>query len=142
VNDRTSSRARAELVMLAPELASATHRGPVTSAAVIDAVVTTAARHVDIPEPTLQLRDRAMARAAQPAGRIRRWWRSATACDFTVAAIRSLAALVEQVSRSAGDDASIGLLRSGLDGYGAAMQRIASAHLVAAPLDGAETLQS
>jgi hypothetical protein len=136
-----SGSARAELVLLAPDLAGATRRGRVTSAAVFDAVVSAAARYVDVPEPTRQLRDRAVARSANPAGRLQRWRRSATACDFTRAAERSLCALVEQVSRSAGDDALTDLLRSGLDGYGACVHRITSAHLVAAPLAGAALMK-
>jgi hypothetical protein len=141
VNDRAGDSARTELALLAPDLAEATRRGPVTSAAVIDAVIVAAARYVDVPERTLQLRDQAAARSARPSGQVRRWWRSATTCDFTVAGVRSLSALVEQVSRSAGDDALLDLLRSGLDGYGAAVHRITSAHLVAAPLDGAAPMK-
>jgi uncharacterized Ntn-hydrolase superfamily protein len=137
VNDRVSGSARAELALFAPDLSGATRRGPVTSAAVFDAVVTASARYVDVPQPTRQLRDRAVARSATPTSQVRRWWRGATACDFSRAADRSLGALVEQVSRSAGDDGLIDLLRSGLDGYGATVHRITSVHLVAAPLTGA-----
>jgi hypothetical protein len=141
VNDQVSSSARAELALVAPDLTEATYRGHVTSAVVFSAVVTAAARYVDVPKRTLHLRNRALARSANPTGRLRRWWRSATACDFMLAAEWALCALVEQVSRSAGDDALLDLLRSGLDGYGAAVHRITSAHLVAAPLAGAAPMK-
>jgi hypothetical protein len=118
VNDRLSPAARGQLSLLAPELAGAVRRGPVTNAAVIDAVVTAAARYVAVPEETLQLRNRAYERSmTHTVGRLQRWWHGLTRCDFSQAAERSLCALVEQVAGCAGDDALLAVLQSGVAGY-------------------------
>jgi hypothetical protein len=118
VNDGVSPGARSELSLLAPELAGAVRRGPVTNAAVIDAVVSAAARYVPVPETTLRLRDRAYERSmTHTVGRLQRWWHGLTRCDFTRAAERSLCALVGQVGACSGDPGLLDVLKSGVDGY-------------------------
>jgi hypothetical protein len=126
VNDSVSPAARGELSLLAPELAGAVRRGPVTNAAVIDAVVTAAARYVAVPQATLQLRDRAYYRSmTHTVGPLRRWWHGITRCDFTQAAERALCALVLAVARCAGDAALLDVLQSGVAGYRATGPRTA-----------------
>jgi hypothetical protein len=113
-----SPSTRGELGLLATELAGATRRDPTACAAVIDAIITAAARYVAVPEAARQIRDRALERSmTHTASRLRRSWWSATRCDFTRAAERSLCGVVVQVARTADDAALLDLLRSGLAGY-------------------------